>query len=79
MSIAQKEGFTGFFRGLSPSLLLTAPQTGLNFAVYKFTMHLINLWDTRVLGRLPTDPSADASMFYNLYKSILFYYKDLGS
>ncbi|VDL59297.1 unnamed protein product [Hymenolepis diminuta] len=62
VSIAKKEGFQGFFRGLSPSILLTAPQTGLNFAVYKLTVNLFELWDTRVLGRLPTDPSADTSM-----------------
>nr|CDS28925.1 expressed protein [Hymenolepis microstoma] len=62
VSIAQKEGFQGFFRGLSPSILLTAPQTGLNFAVYKFTVHLIELWHTRVLKQPPIDPSADVSM-----------------
>ncbi|VDM16276.1 unnamed protein product [Hydatigera taeniaeformis] len=56
-TIARKEGFNGFFRGLSPSLLLTAPQTGLNFAVYKLTIHLISLWQTRVLGHPPPDPT----------------------
>ncbi|KAF8563646.1 hypothetical protein P879_08973 [Paragonimus westermani] len=32
--IASHEGVHGFFRGLVPSLLLIAPQTGLQFAIY---------------------------------------------
>ncbi|KAL5109605.1 Mitochondrial thiamine pyrophosphate carrier [Taenia crassiceps] len=65
-TIARKEGFRGFFRGLSPSILLTAPQTGLNFAVYKLTIHLIDLWETRILGRLPTSPT-NASLAQSVF------------
>ncbi|KAM7535064.1 hypothetical protein Aperf_G00000098299 [Anoplocephala perfoliata] len=65
VSIAQKEGLRGFFRGLSPSLLLTAPQTGLNFAVFKFTVHIIDLWKTRVLGRQLLNP-ADTSVIQSV-------------
>ncbi|THD18343.1 Mitochondrial carrier protein [Fasciola hepatica] len=32
--ITSHEGVSGFFRGLVPSLLLVAPQTGLQFAIY---------------------------------------------
>lgn len=71
-TIARKEGFRGFFRGLSPSILLTAPQTGLNFAVYKLTVHLIDLWETRILGRLPPDPTnASKSYFECTWISVL--------
>nr|VZI46361.1 unnamed protein product [Spirometra erinaceieuropaei] len=42
VSIMRKDGFSGFFRGLSPSLLLIAPQTGLQFAVYKLINRLVD-------------------------------------
>ncbi|VDD75465.1 unnamed protein product [Mesocestoides corti] len=63
VSIATKEGFRGFFRGLSPSLLLTAPQTGLTFAIYKFTCQIISLCESRIPGRPPSDPSETGSSF----------------
>lgn len=72
-TIARKEGFRGFFRGLSPSILLTAPQTGLSFAVYKLTVHLIDLWETRILGRLPPGPTnASKSYFDCAWTSVLY-------
>ncbi len=42
MCITRSEGFQGFYRGLSPSLLLTAPQTGFQFAFYKLANDLMS-------------------------------------
>uniref|UniRef100_A0A0X3NHS2 Mitochondrial thiamine pyrophosphate carrier n=1 Tax=Schistocephalus solidus TaxID=70667 RepID=A0A0X3NHS2_SCHSO len=44
VSIMRKDGITGFFRGLSPSLLLIAPQTGLQFSIYKLVNRLVDIF-----------------------------------
>ncbi|VEL26571.1 unnamed protein product, partial [Protopolystoma xenopodis] len=50
LSIAGREGISGFFRGLSPSLLLIAPQTGLQFALYdgvnRALRNIAFIWDS---------------------------------
>ncbi|CAL8078301.1 unnamed protein product [Calicophoron daubneyi] len=40
--IASHEGWSGYFRGLVPSILLVAPQTGLQFAVYHTFNQLVS-------------------------------------
>ncbi|VDP37149.1 unnamed protein product [Schistosoma margrebowiei] len=42
VSIITREGAQGFFRGLVPSLLLIAPQTGIQFAIYHSLNQMIN-------------------------------------
>ncbi|VDN11536.1 unnamed protein product [Dibothriocephalus latus] len=44
VSIMRKDGIPGFFRGLTPSLLLIAPQTGLQFAVYKLINRVVDVF-----------------------------------
>lgn len=49
--IASHEGVTGYFRGLAPSLLLMAPQTGCQFAFYRACNHFFDVirhrWSSR--------------------------------
>ncbi|KAK4473642.1 hypothetical protein MN116_002994 [Schistosoma mekongi] len=40
--IITREGARGFFRGIVPSLLLIAPQTGIQFAIYHSVNQMIN-------------------------------------
>jgi solute carrier family 25 (mitochondrial thiamine pyrophosphate transporter), member 19 len=40
--IATKEGIQGFYRGLLPSVLLTAPQSGIQFTFYNLVNFLLN-------------------------------------
>lgn len=47
LHIATREGVPGFFRGLVPTLLLIAPQTGLQFSIY----HTVNQLFTMVRHR----------------------------
>ncbi|VDQ10124.1 unnamed protein product [Trichobilharzia regenti] len=49
--IMTREGPRGFFRGLAPSLLLIAPQTGMQFAIY----HTFNQMVDRIRDYLNPD------------------------
>lgn len=40
-SIAKEEGFRGFFKGLSPSLVKAAVSTGLTFFTYEAFVNLL--------------------------------------
>lgn len=54
--IAKEEGFQGFFKGLSPSLLKAALSTGFTFFCYEFFLDLIRDLKERQINGLPEDP-----------------------
>ncbi|KAH8850538.1 Mitochondrial thiamine pyrophosphate carrier [Schistosoma japonicum] len=64
--IISREGARGFFRGIVPSLLLIAPQTGIQFAIYHSVNQMINQ------GRDYLDPNLidKASQFHSCNRPI---------
>lgn len=66
LSIAKTDGIRGLFRGMFPSILMTAPQTGLQFTVYNIVNSIINTFISRF--QLPSQSAvADCSgVNYNI-------------
>ena len=59
MSVLRVEGVWGLFRGLLPTLLLTAPQSTIQFSLYHFLQNKVLL--TAALPALSALPAAPHS------------------
>ncbi|CAH8452152.1 unnamed protein product [Heterobilharzia americana] len=64
--IITREGPQGFFRGIVPSLLLVAPQTGMQFAIYhtfnQIVDHMRNYFDPSITGSSSQSHSSNHSI-----------------
>ncbi|CAH8461555.1 unnamed protein product [Schistosoma turkestanicum] len=67
VSIITREGAQGFFRGIVPSLLLIAPQTGIQFAIY----HSLNQMINRGKDYLHPNPIDKSSQSHSSNRSIV--------